>query len=208
MVTKSLAFGLELTNIPPINLRDEFNRTYRFVYSATFSEAMGPVIYPIHAPPAVWLGMPDDFATFVVQRAVLGLESYLPAAVYVEAGLRGRLTPELGLKLRNPFSFKKRAGTVEAFYHMLPSALDPGASLKVMHAELWNRTSKFYREIRNPLFHGKQLHKPSLEGIRGVFDLLAQLYEWIDEWHSLESVIKGGSVFSNVRRKVSPNRAP
>lgn len=154
----------------------------------------------------IWGGMPADFLTLIVQRAILGIEAYLPGAVYVQAGLRGKLTKELAQKLQNPFRFKHGAGTVKSFYDLLPSALDRKISLRVSHPGLRKRTARFYAEIRNPLFHGKQISSINPVPVRKAFDLLARLYEWIDEWHSPEDIMKGASSLSGIRSKVAPNR--
>jgi len=134
--------------------------------------------------------MPDDFLTLILQRAILGIEAYLSGAVYVECGYRGTITQELGAKIHNPFRLKGRK-TVDNFYDKLPGLFDATASLKVANQKLWARNVDFYKYVRNPLFHGKQISNSSVPGIREAFDHLAQLYEWIDTWHSPENIMRG-----------------
>lgn len=200
-------FGFELTNIPLLNLRMEFNAVFRFVHSTELEKSLGPVIKPIRSPMMIWHGMPEDFLTLIVQRAILGMEAYLVGAVYVQAGLRGKLTKELAQKLQNPFRIKRGARAVESFYDLLPSALDRKISLRVFHPGLWKRTGRFYAEIRNPLFHGKQISDVNPVPVRKAFDFLARLYEWIDDWHSPEDIMKGASSLSGIRSQVTRNGA-
>ena len=205
MSQREAMFGFRLTNIPLLNLRMEFNAVFRFVHSTDFEKSLGPVIKPIRSPMMMWRGMPADFLTMIVQRAILGIEAYLVGAVYVQAGLRGKLTKELVQKLQNPFRIKRGSGTVESFYDLLPSALDRKISLKVSHPGLWRQTVRFYAEIRNPLFHGKQISSVNPVPVRKAFDFLARLYEWIDDWHSPEDIMKGAASLSGIRSKVGPN---
>ncbi len=136
--------------------------------------------------------------TPLIQRAVLGIEAYIPGAVMYETGVRGTLSSALAEKLKNPFSFGAR-NTWDNFYDKLPARVDPSFSLRFANKQLYKRTVRFYKNIRNPLFHGKQLSECNIAAIRDAFDHLAQLYEWIDSWHSPERLIKGGSAFENVR---------
>jgi hypothetical protein len=66
-------FALKFGNIPLINLRTEFNRTYVFVGSQYAEICLKPPIEPIRAPMFIWGGMPDDLMTLLLQRAILGV---------------------------------------------------------------------------------------------------------------------------------------
>lgn len=68
-------FALKFGNIPLINLRIEFNRTYLFIRSQEAETCLKPPIEPIRAPMFVWGGMPDDLMTLLLQRAILGVEA-------------------------------------------------------------------------------------------------------------------------------------
>jgi hypothetical protein len=127
--------------------------------------------------------------TFLVQRAVLGIESYLPAATSLELGERKLLTRELRAKLKNPFSLGGR-GTVENFYHRLPCAIDPNFSLKNADASLWLLNREFYTQVRNPIFHGNEFSHTDVESVRTVFMHIAQLYKWIDRWDAQFSLLQ------------------
>lgn len=183
-------FGLRFTNVPLINLRWEFRDHYRLVNEPSFEDYFTGSIRPIDSPYFRWLGMPDDFLTLILQRAILGIEAYLSGAVYVECGYRGTFTQELGAKIHNPFRLEGRK-TVDKFYDKLPGLFDETASLKVANQKLWERNVDFYKNVRNPLFHGKQISNGNISGVREAFDHLAQLYEWIDTWHTPEKLMKG-----------------
>jgi hypothetical protein len=197
-------YGLKFSNIPLINLRMEFNRCFLFVFDG-LEKALSSRIAPIETPLMVWLGMPQDLMTLLIQRAVLGIEAYIPGAVFYETGIRGKLTSELAAKLKNPFAFGAR-NSVGNFYHHLPAQADPSFSLRVVDKQLYDRTVRFYNQIRNPLFHGKQLTECTVGPVRNTFDHLAQLYEWIDSWHPPERLIKGGAAFENVRARIAHSK--
>jgi hypothetical protein len=199
-------FGLRFVNVPLINLRWEFRDHYHLVHEPSFESYFSGPIRPIDSPYLRWLGMPDDFLTLILQRAILGIEAYLSGAVYVECGYRGILTNELGAKIHNPFRLGGRK-TIDKLYDKLPGLVDPTASLMVSNEGLWKRNAEFYSNVRNPLFHGKQISNSHVPGVREAFDHLAQLYEWIDTWHSPEKILKGASNSFAIKRDATSNSA-
>jgi len=206
MTTDTPLFGLKLSNIPLLNLRMEFNQHYALIHDREFDSHFKGAIRPIKSPYFLWLAMPSDFLTLLLQRAILGIESYIAGAVYMGAGERGKLTPEVAKKLNNPFSLGARSA-VDNVYDRLPRIASPEFSLKAMNKPLWESNRLFYTKIRNPLFHGKQIDKPNPEAVRLAFCHLAQLYEWVDAWYPPEGLIKGGASFSNVRSRYAYNMA-
>ncbi len=201
-------FGLEFSNIPTLNLRMEFNRTYAFVFSDAAEAALKPPLEPVEAPMMIWLGMPGDLMSILLQRAILGVESYLPAALKFASAQLGIASSELFRKLNNPFSFAGRT-TASKLYHQMPSAVHPELSLQYLNQKHYDRNLSFYKLVRNPLFHGQQLQEPSIVSLRLAFDHLAITYEWIDRWHDPELRIPGGRSLANVRNRypliVDPN---
>jgi hypothetical protein len=135
--------------------------------------------------------------SLVLQRAILGVEAYLPAALIQAAAAIGNLSKDLAGKLNKPFSFGSRS-TVENIYHLMPSAVHHELSLRHLDQSLYDATIAFYRDVRNPLFHGQQLRDPEIDKIRGAFLHIAHLYQWIDYWFNPEKLVKGGSVFANI----------
>jgi hypothetical protein len=192
-------FDVKLQNIPLLNLRMEFNSNYLYVRSPHFEEWSKSKDTPPETQLFVWYGLPDDFITFLVQRSVLGLEAYVPGAVFTEVGLRGRVTKKVLNATKNPFALKGK-GTVDNCYNLLPSLIDPRFSLKASDTDLWKRQLQFYEHIRNPIFHGHQFMEWNSDIIRGIFDHLAKIYLWVDSWHNPDNLWPGASVFStNIR---------
>lgn len=197
MRTEAL-FGLKFSNIPALNLRMEFNRTYAYLFSDAAEAAMKPPIRAAKAPMFVWLGMPDDLMTLMLQRAILGVESYLPLALKFASAQLGVVSPELFAKLDDPFSFGAKSAASN-IYNRMPSAVHPDLSLRHLDQELFEKTIRFYKVVRNPLFHGQQLYDTDIEAIRRAFDHLAKIYEWIDYWHNPELRISGGGQLTAIR---------
>ncbi|MGH9401649.1 MAG: hypothetical protein ACRD2P_06045 [Terriglobia bacterium] len=196
-LSAQLPFGLKFSNIPLINLRMEFNDTYAFLSTSDAEECLKPPVKPIRARLFIWGGMPDDFMTLVLQRAVLGIEAYLPGALMHTSSVLGNLSKELVAKLKNPFSFGSKSA-VANIYDRMPAAVHPELSLLYLDQDLYGRNVLFYREVRNPLFHGQQLTQPTISSMREAFLHLAHLYAWIDYWFDPEKLIKGGGIFAGV----------
>lgn len=203
-------FGLKFSNIPLINLRMEFNHTYAFLHSPDAEECLKPPVKPIRTRLFIWGGMPEDLMTLVLQRAILGIEAYLPGALMLTSAVLGNVSKELIAKLKNPFSFGSKSA-VENIYHHMPSAVHPELSLRNLDEALYKRNVVFYRKVRNPIFHGQQVSQPSISSMCEAFLHLAHLYEWIDYWYNPEKLIKGGAAFAGVHlrypKKVT-NHAP
>lgn len=199
------SFNFQFSNIPTINLRIEFNKTYGFLHSEEAVEALRGPIKVVRTPMLIWGGMPDDLMTLLLQRAILGVEAYLPAALMETAAHAGKVSKELFDKLHNPFALGSKS-VVANIYHRMPTELDPTLSLKHYDQSLYERTAVFYREVRNPLFHGQQLSHTSIESVRSTFHHLALLYAWLDKWYDPEHLWPGGSSFAGVHLKYPPER--
>ena len=198
-------FGLNFSNIPTMNLREEFNQTYTFVFSEKAEQALKPPIEAIETPMFIWFGMPDDMFTLLLQRAILGVEAYLPFALKFKAAQIGCATEELFAKLNNPFSFGDRKA-VANIYHLMPAAVHSDLSLKRADTALYERTKKFYSQVRNPLFHGCELQNTDVSTMRRVFDHVAKLYEWMDSWYDPELAVKGFGHVAGIRDRTPKTR--
>jgi len=181
-------FCVTLGNIPIINLRNEFACYYGLFNDEKFLSQFQKNIGPFETPYMTWNGMPDDLITLILRKIIVGLESYLPGAVYIELGFMGRLQDKLDI-IRDPYKLKGE-GTVDNYYHRLPSLVDEKCSLKIADTTLWAKTKIFYRDIRNPLFHGYNIERQNMEGVKNIFAHIASLYEWIDSWHDFTRVFK------------------
>jgi hypothetical protein len=175
----------------------EFNKTYAFLYSPGVEACLKPGIRQIDVGFLLWGGMSEDLMTLLLQRAILGIEAYLPGALMETTAILGKISRELVAKLQNPFSFGSKSA-VANIYHRMPSAVHPELSLRHLDQKLYERNVVFYREIRNPIFHGKLLDNPEILNMRGAFLHIAHLYEWIDHWYSPERLWPGGTAFSGV----------
>lgn len=193
-------FGLTFDNIPLLNLRMEFHRAFSLVFSEGFEKVLKQPLQPIQAPPMVWYGMPEDFLTLLLQRAILGIESYLPGALIHTSAILGKISEEHFTRMRNPFSFGARSA-VKNLYHLMPAEVHEELSLMHLDQALYQKTGLFYKHIRNPIFHGKQLREINIAALRSAFNHLALIYEWIDYWFDPEKLIDGGSALANVRAR-------
>lgn len=182
-------FGLSLVNVPIVNLRNEFAYYVRLLSDDAFRAHLAEKRDAVYTDYNAY-AIREAFLTHTLQRSVMGLESYLPWAVLHEAGLRKRLTAQTFAKARDPFSLGGRS-TVANYYHRLPSIVDPTCSLRTFDNSLYQTTARFYREIRNPLFHGNEIQNDdrgdhTLEALQ----FIARLYAWIDSWCPPEDMWK------------------
>lgn len=128
-----------------------------------------------------WEGIPDEFLNLCLQRSILGVEAYLPGALVFTSAKLGVASNELSEKIHNPSKFASKS-MVASIYHHMPAAVHNELSLRHVNQALYERTVAFYREVRNPIFHGKQLSNINIENLRIAFLHIAQLYKWIDSW--------------------------
>ena len=173
----------KLANIPLWNLLEEFFLFRTTVESEQFKNQLREAgIKPVQTPLFAWYGQANDLLSLILQRSILGVESYVSAAVWLEMG--GRLTAEMNEKIRNPFKISRGAGTAMSFYHYLPSLLSASLSLRKQQPNLWQEVDAFYRNIRNPLFHGEQLDTVNPAELTPLLVLIESIYDWIGTWHA------------------------
>jgi hypothetical protein len=198
----SQPWQVPLSNIPLGNLRAQFFNNYRLFNDEGFLKrlrAWKPG-EPIETPYITWHYWIDQFYTFMLQHAVVGLESYVPGALRFELGCRGMLKGDKLEYSRNPFSIPGKAGTAKRYYVLLPRLLEPSLGLDAAQPRLWERVRQFYESVRNPIFHGKQLDTHDPQYVREAFELLADVYAWVDAWHNPDDVIPGQGWFTKIRQ--------
>jgi hypothetical protein len=178
----SATFGVTFSNLSIINIRQEFEQYLSLLHDPQFRASLLHMPGPVELPGLTWLGLPHHALTYMLRHAILGMEACVNAAVNEEAHVRQMMTPEISAYLSDPFSAPGRRGTAEAFYNNLPSLLDPRHALRCVDEALWARTRLFYKEVRNPLFHGYQLYHASADEVIPLFGLLADVYVWMDSW--------------------------
>ncbi len=183
---KDFATALKLGNIPLINLRNEFKIWNQWIRSGELAAhlAQHNLKKPIPARFLLWGGMPEDLLTLILQRTILGAESYIPFAVWIELGESGRLTSELNGAVKNPFSIKTdRRGTAVRYYNLVPALLDPKHALETADPALWEDVHEFYKTVRNKILHGNQIGATRAEVLHPIFDMFRAVYGWVDVWH-------------------------
>jgi hypothetical protein len=126
--------------------------------------------------------MPGDCLTLLLQRAILGLEAYIPSAVHLELMSRKRLNGEVRNYLQNPFDLKG-SSAADKYYNSLPALFDKQYQLRVCDKSIWEETKVFYKELRNPIFHGYEIDYKDFDGVRKAFHHINKLYRWVDSWH-------------------------
>lgn len=175
---------IETSNIPIVNLRREFEDYLRLFKTEGFKgRVFNCPNEPVEIPNLTWHGLPNDLLTLMLQRSILGIESYLCAAVEYELSRRGALTEGVKEQLSNPFSLNRKA--VVALYEKMPELVDPSFKLSRHCKELYAAVEHFYKTARNPIFHGNQiaLAGENFDRVASAFNLLASVYDWIDSWY-------------------------
>ena len=172
-------FGLAVENIPIVNIQEEFETHKALLADDEFRKKLLNMRDPVETPFLIWKGLPKNLLTYFLQRATLGVEACVSAAAKWEATARGLLTDELAQKMEDPFRLHGQ-GTADVFYNRLPGVLDQEYALERCDPRLWATTQQFYREIRNPLFHGYQLCRPEAEQVSEAVALLDSIQAWID----------------------------
>lgn len=103
----------------------------------------------------------------------------------------------MAAKLNDPMKLPGAPGVAEAFYNKMPAQIDSALQLKLKAPDLWVSVKQFYKEVRNPLFHGYQLQMPQASAVLAAMKMLESVYAWMDSWWGAFAVIEsehGGPV--------------
>lgn len=187
-MTETPPYGLRFTNIPLLNLREEFKATRDFIMSPDAEQCLKPGRRQIAMPLFIWGGMPEDLMTLCLQRSILGVESYLRGAAFHTAAMLNVQDKNLLVKIRNPSRFEAKSFATN-LYHRMPAAIHEELSLKHFDQGLYERNSAFYATVRNPIFHGQLIQSPEIAGVRSAFMHVDDLYAWIDSWHDPKTLL-------------------
>jgi len=186
-------FGLTLSGMPLVNIRLDFNALLALFRDETFrrqfSGYKGKQL-PVKTHYFTWHGRPNTLLTYLLRDAIVSLESAVSGAVFVEALDRGILTNELLEATKNPFSLRNR-GTATCVYVGLPKLIDPSISLQRQNADLWERIRRFYKEVRNPIFHAYDVASDDPEPVWKCLELLWEVFQWLNLWHPVEKLMFG-----------------
>jgi len=153
----------------------------------------------IGMPYITWHSTPEELFTYLCQSSIIGVECYVTGAAYMVLGRLGILKDNIAY-VKNPFSIPGRGSTAIKYYEKLPGLASEDITLPNLNPNLWADVKKFYSEFRNPLFHGMQFESSNPKDIITVFELLADIYEWIDAWYDLELDMKGSSWVTKLKR--------
>ena len=170
-------FGLKFQNIPVVNLRLDFIQTYRDALDLIERSSVCPA-FPCDAVAKSEL---DTELNWSIRSSIINIECYVYYAVWDVMGSTGAWTPAKRKVARNPYGHKK--GVCGSYYDTLPSLVAPELSLRVADNTLWQRSLALYKEVRNPLFHGKMAYEIPLAAYFDVIEHLRLMYKWIDSWH-------------------------
>ena len=200
----------KLDNVPLINLRFDFRATLTLFrdqrFRNQFPNAGNGEIRPIVTDFYTWHGMPNVLLTHILRDSIVGLESAVSGAVLCEAMERGTVPPQIRAATKDPFSLKA-GGTAASVYHALPALIDKKFSLKAANPELWETVKQFYREVRNPIFHSSQISENNPDSTWQCLELIWEIYQWLNSWHSLEKV-GGGMVAWSKETLADPSFVP
>lgn len=193
--------SIKLVNVH--NHRSQFFNHYHMVKSESFARQIKDFREdrPIETPYLAWYYWPSELFTFLTQLSIIGQEAYVTSAVYEELGQRGTLSENVKY-LRNPRSIPgaRGMGTAGVNLNLLPALVSEEFSLKNVNIDCWNEAEIFHKEIRNPLFHGMQLDTQNVNELIVIFELIADVYEWVDSWHDPNDVIPGNDWFTKLDR--------
>src|ERR1035441_3984527 len=71
----SITFGLAFSNLPIVNIRQEFEQYVALLADPDFCAGLRIVRQPVELPTLTWRGLSHNVLTYMVQRAILGLEA-------------------------------------------------------------------------------------------------------------------------------------
>lgn len=175
---------ITLSNIPIHNLRWEFEEYLALFRIPRFrSDVFDCRLRPVKLRNLTWSGLPNELLTFMLRTAILGVESYIPAAVEYELTSRSLLSDGARRALENPFALG--GGTAQAFYDKLPAFVDASVTLSRYDGALFERVRLFYKCVRNPLFHGNEIAfaGENYDVVVAAFEMFTEVYDWIDSWY-------------------------
>lgn len=175
--------SLRISRLPLVNQRMEYEHYKRLLADSAFRKQFADMSTDeFDCGKFIWAGK-EEGASILLQRLVLGLEARIPTAVALELSCQGRLTQEYVEKLRDPFTLGgNRKGAAHCYYNLAPALIDSRFALKQANPELWKLVRTFYRDVRNPLFHGSYVTDLTSDKLDYIFSVFDQLYAWCNSW--------------------------
>jgi hypothetical protein len=179
LAPKTLIFGLTVQNIPTMNLRFQYAHDREIVFAEGLAERLHAWKFG-QGDVTVTYADPDSYFTTLLRTTIVGIECTLQNSTVEELLFSNRLTEELRHAIRHPSILSR--SMADAHYNKIPYCVNANAPLKSYDTTLWNTVQQFYREIRNPIFHGFQLTDVKPEPLRCAFRMFDDIFKWIDSW--------------------------
>jgi hypothetical protein len=179
LTPKKLIFDFTVQNIPTMNLRFQYAHDREMVFGEGLAETLHGWKFG-QRDVTVTYADPDSYFTTLLRSTIVGIECTLQNFAVEELLFSNRLTEELRQAIRHPSTLAR--SMADAHYNKIPYYVNANAPLKSYDTNLWNKVQQFYREIRNPIFHGSQLTDVKPEPLRSAFRMFDEIFKWIDSW--------------------------
>jgi len=185
--------NLSLRLVPLINLRIEVSTYLGLFRQEAFLRQFvnRRANDPINTPYESWYGRSQLFLTRVLRTCILNIESAVCTCTYLAASFHTILDERIREAVNNPFSLQGKTTPINV-YDRLPGLISEKYMLSRSDPDLWREVKVFYREIRNPLFHGKELEHDDPLPVRETLNLILRIFDWLDSWFDLNQLLKNG----------------
>lgn len=180
LAPEPLLFGLTISNIPTMNLRSQYMHDRRLILDGDLNNDGLNAWRFEQCRITVAYADPESYFSTLLRTRIVGIECTIECSAWEELLFSNRLTEQLTHSLRNPTSIARPLP--EAYYNRIPQLVNVNAQLKSYNGKLWNTVQQFYREIRNPLFHGHQLSEAKVKPLQDTFKMFDGIFKWIDSW--------------------------
>ncbi len=191
---------LIMQQIPILNLRMEVSNYMGLFNNEKFCAQFNRLRKrnePINTIYESWYGRSELLLSQILRTSILDIESAICSCVYFEAGFRDILNTQIKEATKNPFILGGK-GTAINYYDRLPSLIDKSFKLSCNNVELWKETKDFYKNIRNPLFHGKELNENKPKNVKIALEFILRLFDWLDSWFDLNKLIQNVASLSKI----------
>lgn len=166
---------LSVSWLPLINQRLEYDYYRKLIRDEKFrAQFAGDDHRDLECGKFVWAGIQEG-ATVLVQRILLGIEARIPNAVALELSCRSALTPTILGKLNDPYKLGG-GGTAQCYYNRAPALIEERYALAKANPRLWDLVRLFYKNFRNPIFHGSYLSDLTPEKLDYIFSVFDDVY--------------------------------
>lgn len=174
-----------ISNIPLVNLRQEFMGYHVAFERKDIEEIMQRNLKSFSVPFGLLpVHRKETLMTLILQRVILGFEAFYKGAVFCIFGMRGADSETLKSLRRNPMQYGR--GYCNAAFARIPGHLKESYRLDRSNADLFERVSAFYKEVRNHLFHGCEFSSLKIEEFRDFLRMYKDLYDWVCDWVQVE----------------------